>query len=197
MCLGNICYPACLRWELLHPECVEPRDRAHLGFRSVLSVAFQFRLKRHQRLRIKPTLTWPGGIRPQTSSSHQASRKIYNQVTKRSGESEHSCFTRQNVHVNQIPPTFITQPLTFVLPCEGLCLFPKGKGLKDMGRDGDIRGGHVLDGDRGADSGRRPYGPHTAASTRLGSTRAGRRRHWGEGGRNACASARMEKERRG
>lgn len=53
----------------------------------------------------------------------------------------------------------------FVLPCKGLGLFPKAKGLKDMGCDGDIGGGHVLDGDWGTDGGRHPGAPHTAAST--------------------------------
>lgn len=53
----------------------------------------------------------------------------------------------------------------FVLPCEGLGLFPKAKGRKDMGCDGDIGGGHVLDGDWSTDGGRHPDAPHTAAST--------------------------------
>lgn len=77
---------------------------------------------------------------------------------------------RQNVRVNQVPPAFTalsdpSEPLTFILPCESLSLFPKAKGLKDMGCDGDIGGSHVLDGDRGTDSGRHPNTPQTAAST--------------------------------
>lgn len=68
--------------------------------------------------------------------------------------------------MNQVPHTECpSEPLTFVLPCKGLGLFPKAKGLKDMGCDGDIGGGHVLDGDWGADGGRHPGAPHTAAST--------------------------------
>lgn len=53
----------------------------------------------------------------------------------------------------------------FVLPREGLSLFPKAKGVEDMGCDGDIGGGHVLDGDRGTDGGRHADAAHTAAST--------------------------------
>lgn len=52
----------------------------------------------------------------------------------------------------------------FVLLCEGLSLFPKAKGLEDMGCDGDIGGGHVLDGDWGTDGGWHPDAPHAAST---------------------------------
>lgn len=52
----------------------------------------------------------------------------------------------------------------FILLCKGLRLFPKVEGLKDVGCDGDIRGGHVLDGDRGTDGGRPPTAPHATST---------------------------------
>lgn len=55
-------------------------------------------------------------------------------------------------------------PLTFILLCKGLCLFPKVKGLKDVGCDGDIGGGHVVDGDWSTNSGSHPATPQTAST---------------------------------
>lgn len=52
----------------------------------------------------------------------------------------------------------------FIFPCKSLCLFPKVKGFKDVGGDGDIGGGHILDGDWGTDGGRHPAAPHTAST---------------------------------
>lgn len=82
------------------------------------------------------------------------------------------------------PAITTTEPLTFILPCKDLGLFPQVNGGKDVGSNGDVGRCHVLD------AGRDPAAPHTA-STRLGAHGAGRR-HWRERGWCACASGRWK-----
>lgn len=52
----------------------------------------------------------------------------------------------------------------FILPCKDFSLFPKIKGGKDVGRDGNIGRGHVLDGDWGTNGGSHSAAPHTAST---------------------------------
>lgn len=71
------------------------------------------------------------------------------------------CFVRENVNLDR-NTSHPHATLTFILLCKGLCLIPQIKGLKDVGREVDIGGGHVLDGDWGTDGGRHPTAPHAA-----------------------------------
>lgn len=93
------------------------------------------------------------------------------------------CYSLPGAMPRWLPP----EPFTFILPCKDLSLFPKIKGGKDVGSNGDIGRRHVLDGGRHAPAAH-------AASAWLGPYGAGRR-HWREGGWCACASERRKKRK--
>lgn len=56
------------------------------------------------------------------------------------------------------PVITTTELFTFILPCKDFGLFPKIKGGKDVGSNGDIGRRHVLDG------GRHPPAAHAASA---------------------------------